>query len=216
MAREYQVNQKAACEASRGSSRINQSGASVFTIKYAWAPIPNNNGTESFAVIAESDDGLKLEQTLYTHNGKGDELPSYGMVHAIMTCAGVRSLVPQRGEVITYDFVTKKDEANQEDVYPALQGKRVGLVIQMEEYVNGSGQTKQRPQIIGAYNADSRKTAAEIWNKAEDAKSLDAQLRWLDANPVKLAKPKTQAAPVSSPKPAAGQGAFDDDDIPFN
>lgn len=220
MARNYNLDPKAASEAgSGGSRRVDQSGLYPATILFAWGTI-NDNGTEAVHIIADCDNGQKLEQAFYTFNKAGDALPSYKMVNALMTCASVRQLNAVRGDVTRYDFDAKADLIYKEDVYPELVGNRAIFAVQMEAYVNGQGQERQRPIVVGVYHAESQRSAAEILAKPpSEAKSIDAQAKWLEANPVKAAKEqrKPQGTPPISPgAPQSVTGTwFDDDDIPF-
>jgi hypothetical protein len=222
MARNYDLDTKAATEAgSGGSRRVDHSGLYPATILFAWGTI-NDNGTEAVHIIADCDNGQKLEQAFYTFNKSGEALPSYKMVNALMTCASVRQLSAVRGDVTRYDFDAKADLTYKEDVYPELVGKRAIFAVQMEAYVNGQGQERQRPIVVGVYHAENRRSAAEILAKPPgEAKSIDAQGKWLEANPVKAAKEqrKPQGTPpiAGSGTPPIGGASFDDDDsgIPF-
>lgn len=214
--RSYAVDKEAACNVGGGSRRVDQTGMYPGTIQFAWGA-KNDNGTESVNLIIDCDNGQKLEQALYTFKGNGEEIPSYKMVHAIMTCCGVRSMTPERGDVTRYDWEAKADMVYKEDVYPELLNKRAIFAVQMEEYTNGQGQQRKRPIIVGVYNADTRRSAAEIWHKSAEARAIEAQQKWLDANPVKQAKAKQAAVagPSQSASSPVQSTGFDDDDVPF-
>lgn len=216
-ARTYGLDPNAAKEAGGGSKRVDQSGLYPGTILFAWGSI-NDKGTEAVNLIIDCDNGQKLEQSLYTYNGKGEQLPSYKMVSAIMTCCSVRTLTPQRGDVTRYDYEAKADMIYKEDVYPELIGKRFISAVQIEEYVNGQGQTKNRPIIVGAYNAESRRNAAEILAKPPgEPRAIEAQTRWLEQNPVKASRQRqvAVAGPPYSGSATATQNAGFDDGVPF-
>lgn len=215
MARDYALDTNAAKEAGQHSRRITESGLFEGKFKFAWADT-NDNGTESVNLFFVSNGGQECGPiALYTHNGKGDALPSFNMLNALMTCMKVRALQAEKGPVTLYDFDAKSDVTKTKDIYPALADKPIGIVIQMEEYTGRNG-IKHRPQIAGAYDPATRLTAKEILEKAPEPKLLAGVQKWLEQNPVK--HERKRAAPAGTPPISNGTtgGNFEDDEIPFN
>lgn len=209
-AREYQLDPKAAIDASKGSNRISRSGLYPGTLTAAWGGT-NKNNNEFVGFVFKGDGGEQLQQDLYTFDATGQPLRGFGVVQALMTCVRVRTLKATRGQVTRYDFELRDEVTIMDDIYADLMGKRVGLIVQMveDEY---QGKVTQKPDVRGWYCLDTRMVAAEILNKATEARTLDGIRSWLEANPVYRKKPR---APASQPARAAASAGFDDDSIPF-
>lgn len=209
MARDFKLNSNAAREANSGGKRITEPGAYTGTIKQAWYEC-NDNGTESVNLTFASDSGQEAGPlALYTHNGKGEELPSFKTFNAILACLRLRSVEAKPGKVTLWDG--SAEVQRQKDVYPAMIGKRIGLVLQGEEYVNRDGDTKMRLLIAAPYCAETRRMAAEVLDTSEP-KALDRYLTWFEAHKVKAGRgnrPQRQQAAAAP----AGDGF--EDDIPF-
>lgn len=215
MARNYDLDQAAAKDANSGGKRITEPGAYVGTFRAAWYEV-NGNGTESVGLFFTSDQGQEAGPLmLYTHKGDGEALPSYKTLNAIMVCLKASKLESKRGSVTFYDPDTRKDVQREKDTYPALMGKRIGIVLQGEEQ-EYNGETKKRLQLIAAFGAESRRMAAEIIDKKEKAEQLDKFLIWFESNKWKQAK-KSSGAPAAN-KAAHGSTATPPayfDDLPF-
>lgn len=178
-ARNYQLNETAAKEANSGGKRITEQGIYTGTFTAAWYE-KNQNGTESVKFIFASDGGQEAGPlALYTHNGKGEELPSYKMLNAIMCCLKVRALNPKEGSVKLYDFDTKSEVTKQKDTYPELMGKSIGLVLTLEEYYADNGDLKTRLNIGAPFHAETRRMANEVLSRADTAVDLDKYTDWL-------------------------------------
>lgn len=213
MSRDYDLDKQAAIDASRGSKFIQASGAYIGLLKFVWGG-KSDKGSERVSLVFAEDSGLSLTTDIYTFGANGDKLHGFGLVNAIMTCTSTRKTSPVRGDVTRWDFQAGTDLVFKEDIYPELMGKRVGLLIQMEEYET-NGQVKTKPAVIGAFDPTTHMVAAEILTKAQVAKTFDGQVKWLEANPVRKlkSKPAVQGTPAIVGTPAA---AGFDDDIPFN
>jgi hypothetical protein len=185
MPRTYALDTEAAAQANTGGKRIQDPGAYTGYFRAAWGET-NEKGTESVALIFVSDQEQEAGPLmLYTHNGKGDELPSYKMLNAIMVCAGIKALSLRPGKVKLYDFDSKQDVEKTKETYPELVGPRIGLVLQAEEYENRDGNIKTRLVIAAAFEAEHRRMANEVLAKSTDATALDKYLAWFEQHKVK-------------------------------
>ena len=177
MARDYQLNEAAAKEANSGGKRITEPGEYIGTFKQAWYEV-NQNGTESVNFTFLTEGGQEAGPlALYTHNGKGEELPSYKTFHAILACMKQRGIKAQRGNVALWDYDTKSEVVKQKDTYPALAGPRIGLVLTSEDY-DGRNGVKQRIVIAAPFNADTRQMAQEVLG-SEPATALEGYKAYL-------------------------------------
>jgi hypothetical protein len=212
MARDYNLDPEAAKQANTGGKRITESGGYAGTFKAAFYE-KNEKGTEAVHLMFESDAGQEVGPlAIYTHKGDGTTLPGFNALNALMTCLKVRALESKRGKVDLYDFDSQKMVTKDKDVYPALVGKRVGLVLRREEYEKRSGEIGERMTLAASYDPDSRLMASEILGKVAEPAALDRMLDWVDKNPVKHLKNGRPAA-ASTARTAADD--FVDDDIPF-
>lgn len=211
--RNYQLDPKAATDASKGSDRITKSGLYPGTITAAWGGT-NRNNNEYVGIVFKTDSGDRLQQEIYTFGATGEQLRGFGSVQALMTCVRVRELAAVRGSVTRYDFDIRDEVTVMDDAYPDLIGKRVGMIVQMveDEY---QGKVSQKPDIRGWYCLETNMVAAEILARATTPRTLESQARWLEANPVYRKKPKASAAPSGAPSSGPTSAGFDDDSIPF-
>lgn len=219
MARDFTLDTQAAKESNAGSKRIKESGKYVGKFKAAWYET-NSNGTESVHFLFESSDGLEAGPlALYTHNGKGEQLPSYKTFNAILTCLKLRAVKAQNGTVELYDFDTRNMVKKTKEIYPELAGKPIGLVLQREQYAKNNGDIGERMVIVAPFDSTNGKVAVEILNN-QDAKALDGLMRWLEVNPIKKlsgsrGNQSSSAGHDSQQQSGNYTSQFDDDDIPF-
>jgi len=214
MARNYDLNTTAAKEANSGGKRITEPGVYVGTFRAAWAET-NDKGTESVGLFFQSEQGQEAGPLmLYTHNGSGKELPSYKTLNAIMACLKVRKLEAKPGKVSFFDFDTHSDVLRDKETYPALVGKRIGIVLQGEEQ-EYQGEMKKRLQLAAPFCAETRRMAAEILDQKTTPEALDRYLTWFESNKWRHAKGAKSATAKRAEPASAGADDFEDD-IPFN
>lgn len=214
MSRNYELNPQAAKDANSGGKRISEPGPYVGAFKAAWYD-KNDKGTEMVGLQFEADNGQETNLMLYTHNSKGEPLPSFKTLNALMACMRLRKLEPKSGKVMLYDFDAGQDREQNKQVFPALVGPKVGLVLQGEEYVNGQGDTKVRMLLAAPFEASTRLMAGEVLDKATAPAQLDRFMTWFEQNKLKRASGgRPAASPASAGKPAQQTDDFSDD-IPF-
>lgn len=215
MTREYNLDTAAAKDANSGGKRITEPGPYLGKFKSAWYE-QNDKGTESVNLIFAAENGQEVGPlALYTHNGSGEPLPSYKTLNAIMACMTVRKLEAKPGQVTVYDFDRKAEVTKDKTCYPALEGKRVGLVLQGEEYENRNGEIKTRMLVAAAYDAETLRMADEVLSGATEAHSLPKYLAWFEGNKVKPLRGKSGRPQGGQSQMAQPTDDFIDDDIPF-
>lgn len=209
--RTYALDTTAAKEANNGGKRISEPGEYTGKIRAAWHEV-NEKGTESVHIIFASDGGQEAGPlALYTHKGDGTTLPSYKTLNAIMACCKVRELKPTRGPVKLWNRDANAEVEKQKDIFPALSGKPLGLVLQAEEYENRNFEVKERMVIAAPFEAGTRKMAEEVLTQSPDAKALDKYLTWF-SNGHQVKKLKSRNHAESAPAPQSDNF----DDIPFD
>jgi hypothetical protein len=219
MSRTYELNPQAAKEANSGGKRITEPGAYTGTFRAAWWD-QNERGTEMIGLQFEADNGQEAQLMLYTHNGKGEPLPSFKTLNALMACLKLRKLEAKPGKVVLYDFDAGQDREQSKQVFPAMAGPRIGLVLQGEEYENSQGESRTRMLLAAPFEASTRLMAGEVLDKCDPSKAeqLDRYLKWFEQNKVKRAngrRPAPAGAGTSGSQAAGRPSSEFDDDIPF-
>lgn len=214
MAREYALDTQAAKEANSGGKRIKESGKYIGTFKAAWYE-QNDKGTESVHFLFESNDGQEAGPlALYTHNGKGEPLPSFKTFNAILTCLKLRGVRAKVGKVELYDFNSGGMVLKDKELYPDIAGKPIGLVLQREEYEKQDGAIGERMIIVGPFESATGRMAVEILDN-KPASTLEGLMKWLEANPVKKHRGGRQQHGSTGGGYQQTSSSFADDDIPF-
>lgn len=149
--------------------------------------IKANTGTDGIEITFEEDStGRRANYLrLYTQKSSGEKIYGYKVLCAIMTCLRLRSLDPADGTVERFNKDTKKTEKEQGIVFPALIGKRIGFLLQGEEYRDASHAIKTKLAIMAPFEADTELTASEILDKKITPQSLAKLAQQLADNPVR-------------------------------
>lgn len=213
MARSYALDTQAAKEANTGGKRITETGKYIGTITAAFYE-KNQKGTESVNIMFVSENGQECGPlNLYTHNGDGKELAGYKALNALMTCCRVKALNFQMEAIDLYDYDEQKVLSKQKECAVELKGKKVGLVLQQEEYRKGSGEVGERMIIAAPFEASTELMAVEILSGVKGPQALGSYMVFIGKNPVRKLRDgqPSHAAPQGAPN---GADQFDDD-IPF-
>ena len=194
------------------SSNITTAGKYIGVITRA-EKLTSKKGTEGFGLSFKADDGSTANYLdLYTVNASGEKLRGLGFVQAILACT--KTSEAQEG-TITFDAwdrdagsVVKKSAPG----YPALMGKRIGLLLQEELSTNSNtGADVKRVTIFGVFEADSELTASEILDKKTQPEQLAKLVQSLMARPVR----DTRTNSATKPANHSGSVTEMDDDIPW-
>ena len=94
-------------------------------------------------------------------------------------------------------------------IFPELTNKRIGLLLQREEYEKSNGSIGAKVNIVGCFDAESELTASEILARKTEPETLARMVAALRDKPMKGTRP-TAAEPQHD-----GGIADMDDDIPF-
>lgn len=220
MARSYALDTQAAKEANTGGKRITETGKYPGTIAAAFYE-QNQNGTEIVNIMFISDSGQECGPLpLYTHNGRGEVIAGYKTLNALMTCAKVKKLSWQNQPLDLYDYDEQKVVSKQKECCVELAGKKIGLVLQQEEYRKGNGDIGERMVLAAPFEHGTERMAAEILGGQNQAAALGSYIAYIARNPVRKLRDGGQTANQSytqtsqSQQGAHGPANFDDD-IPF-
>lgn len=218
MSRAFNLDTAAAREANAGGKRITTTGKYVGTILAAFYE-QNDKGTESVSFMFEADNKQEAGPlTIYTHNGTGEALGGYKLVNAIMTCCQLKSITTKQLPVKFYDYDAKATVEKTKEVYVEFSGKRVGFVLQEEEYqkTRGDGGIGTRIVIAAPFSAESELMAAEILDRKTTPEALGRYMDYIAKSPVRKLRNSRPASQQSSQAIAAYNAyAALDDDIPL-
>jgi len=216
MARVYNLDTQAAKEANTGGKRITETGKYMGTMTAAFYE-KNPKGTESVNLMFIADNGQEVGPlNLYTHNSSGAALAGYKQLNALMTCAKVKALNWKEEPVELYDFDQQGMVTKQKECAIELKGKKIGFVLQQEEYQKQNGDIGERIIIAAPFEYGTELMAAEILSKQNKATALGGFMAFIAKNPVR----KLRNQPNQSQSTNYQNGPVDDapdfsDDIPF-
>lgn len=197
------------------SQRINETGAYTGNILQA-RQIVAGSGSIGIEMSFESVAGQTADRlNIYVEGSDGRELAGAKMVHALMTCLSLRTLPPAEGMAEVYNSATKQREKQKATIFPALCGKPVGLVLQVEEYEKDDGSVGESMKLVIPFNASTKQTAREILEKSP---AVDIEKIIHTIKPVIKAKPKNAGSTAPNGRAAPsndGLTPYIDDDIPF-
>lgn len=195
MTRTYNLDTEAARAANAGGNFINDTGKykGVFTRAEA---ITAKTGTEGVEFSFKAEDGREAAYlAVYTYKKDGTALPGLKLLNAIMTCLGAREIKPVSGMVDKWDG--SKKVPTKADIFPALMGKPVGLLLQRAEYLKNDGTVGHKVEVFAPFKADTEQTAVEILDKAP-AGGLAKLVEQLRDKPLAEGK---RAAPAAASQP---------------
>jgi hypothetical protein len=193
MSTNYDFDEAAASRSDDVANRIDQCGAFIGTFKKVNAFL-SSKGTEGIHFEFDVPGGGAASFDCYTRkmdeNGNPKTLFGLNQVQAMMAILKVRGLQSKPGKVEVWED-GKKVEADG-DVFPDLEGKRIGLVLQKELYDKNNGEDGFRMNLFGVFDAESRLTASEIKERKAQPEKLERMLRGLkvkDSRKAKIAEP---------------------------
>lgn len=209
------LNASDARKADNFSSVIRESGKYVGTITRAEKLLSKNN-VEGVGFSFKTDDNASANYLdVYTIKPNGEKLRGYNIVQAILCCTRTKS-APE-GQ-ITFE-AWNPDERRMMPVtaegYPALMGKRIGLVLQKEIHTHQiTGNDVERMNIVAVFEASTGLMASEILDNKTTPERLESVVRMIMANPVRDMRKQQSARPAQEQAPANAHQDWSDE-IPF-
>lgn len=171
------------------SARIEEPGKYVGVIKHMEF-ITANSGTTGFEIEFETDNKESASFSIWTEKSDGTGLSGVHKINALLACAGVRGLTPTNGQLEKYDFDLKERVTKNCIVAPEIAGKRIGLLLQRENYQNNSGDWKFQMNFFSCFQAQSELMAKEVLDRKTTPEALPKSLASLMSNPITTRKPK--------------------------
>ncbi|MBC7357612.1 MAG: hypothetical protein H5U10_03640 [Desulfacinum sp.] len=204
-------------EAADGGERyIAHTGAYTGTIDYARA-IQSSKGAWGVELGFVADDGRKPKYplTLWTLSADGKRYFGHDLLDALLVCAGVESgLKPGKVRYWRWDRELGEEVEAVGDGYPALKGKRVGLLLQRELYTTAQGKEASRLNIVGVFDPTTRQTASEKAAGLEP-KKLSERLASLKDKDSRKSSDEALSRTLGAAAMAGGSGFDDFADAPF-
>ncbi|AUX87016.1 hypothetical protein C3F34_13905 [Acinetobacter sp. ACNIH2] len=171
------------------SARIEEAGKYVGIIKHMEF-ITANSGTTGFEIEFETDNKESASFSIWTEKKDGTPLGGVHKINALLACVGVRGLTPTNAPLEKYDFDAKERITKNCIIAPEITGKRVGLLLQRENYQNNSGDWKFQMNFFSCFHAQSELMAKEIIDRKTSPEALPKSLASLMLNPITTRKPK--------------------------
>ncbi len=208
-----QLNAAKARNADKTSSIIRETGKYVGVITRA-EKLLSKNGTQGVGFSFKADDGATASYLdVYTVKANGDELWGASIVQSILCCAKVKNADEGPIKFEKWDNEVREMVEATATGYPALMGKRIGLILQKEiQSPYQTGHDQERINIVRVFEAATGLTASEILDGKTKPEKVEAFLKTLPM--VRDSRKKGATPIVQTPATAAGGGDFDDD-IPF-
>lgn len=171
------------------SLRIEEAGKYVGVIKHMEF-ITAKSGTTGFEIEFETDNKESASFSIWTEKKDGTPLGGVHKINALLACVGARGLTPTNAQLEKYDFDAKERVMKNCIVAPEVAGKRIGFLLQRENYQNDSGEWKYQMNFFSCFNAQSELMAKEIIDRKTSPEALPKSLASLMSNPITTRKPK--------------------------
>lgn len=215
----YDTTYAAAADSSGGGKFIDESGAYTGEIIYARAVQSSTGGWGvELGFVTDAGQKAKYAPTLWTLSADGKRHFGHDILDCILICAGMKpgnAMKPGTVKYTVWDYDLRAEVEKESPGYPAIAGKRIGLLLQKELYTTKKGADGSRIQIVGAFDPETRQAASEkVENKP--ATVTDKRLATLKDIDKRNAGEPASAAPAGS-YTSGSNSSFDDldSDIPF-
>lgn len=205
----YKLDTQAARKADAGSSFIKEIGKYVGEFTQV-EDITAKTGARGIGFSFEANDGQKADFQIYTQSAQGEKYSGFDALMTIMTCMSLKNIEPKAGKVTHYDYDAKADVTKDAQIFPELM-KPIGILLETEDYINQSGDTKTKMVLKNVFQADTELTASEILDRKTKPEKLEGMVAALRHRPAKGAKP----LPARTSNQPAPVGMDDDSEIPF-
>lgn len=212
------LNSNDARKADNFNTVIRESGKYVGTITRAEKLLSRNN-VEGVGFSFKTDDNASANYLdLYTVKPGGEKLRGYSIVQAILCCTRTKNADDGKITFEKWDSDERRMIQATADGYPALMGKRIGLVLQREIGTNqNTGEDTDRLNIVAVFEPSTGLMASEILDQKTKGERLDGIVKMIEANPVRDTRKRAngRASAPATQAPVGNSAAAFDDDIPF-
>lgn len=212
----FTFNVDSAKKADNEAGRITETGKYIGTILSAEF-VTSQKGSKGIEFSFETDDKQTARFTIWTNSADGNPIFGTDKVNAILACTRTRQLTPTDAILKKYDFDEKKEIEKSCIVAPELAGKKIGLLLQKEEYYNANSDVKSRIQFVASFCAETELMAKEICEKKTVAELLPKAYDRLIKAGDKTVEPayKQTSSGGYGANPAYSTAVDDSDILPF-
>lgn len=193
--RSYEFNEDSARQAG-ASNFIDSTGKYKGSFTLAKELI-SKKGTEGIEFSFEADDGRVANYLqLWTYNAKGEPLYGLKVLNAILTCARLKTLTGKEAQL------KGKDGMENVITFPSLYERKIGLLLQREEYRKSDGTAGYKFNIYAPFHPDTELMASELLDKKTAPELLAKVLSGLADKPMSATQPRTSQTAAASENPA--------------
>lgn len=215
----FNLDTESAKKADSEGSRISETGKYVGKI-IRFEFIQSKKGTQGVEIFFESDNKEEANMSLWTFSADGTPIFLRDKVNALMACTQTRTLTPTEAQVEKYDFDLKAKIVQPVTVATELADKRVGFLIQMEEYEKNDGTVGKKATLVSSFQADTGLMAKEILDRKTVPEQLEKAYTRLMKNGDKKLQKQAQGSGgygsnQSTPSGSGGAISDLDDDLPW-
>lgn len=197
---------RAAAKRVEAPARIRETGAYKVIIQQA-DQYDTANGATMIRFRVKADDGAIAWVTLCVLKNDGTESFGMGVFHALMANLGLNAVEWTAGKV-----KNPKDEVVPGFRGKALEGKRIGMLLQAEHRTLNDGKTVVNMSLSTTFDADTGLTFSEKEAGATTPRRVEERLKYLLEHPRNSVAPQTmQTSAAAHPAPAPDIDA----DCPF-
>ena len=208
-----QLNAAKARNADKTSSIIRETGRYVGVITRAEKLLSRNN-TAGVGFSFKADDGATANYLdVYTVKANGEELWGASIVQAILCCTKTKNAEEGSIKFDKWDNEVRELVETTATGYPALMGKRIGLILQKEiqsHYQTGADQ--ERINIVRVFEAATGLTSSEILEGKTKPEKVEQFMKTLP--PVRDSRKKSAQQQMQQPV-TSGEKVDDFEDLPF-
>lgn len=195
------------------ASGIRESGKYIGIITRAEKLVSRDKGTIGLGLSFKADSGQTADYLdIYHTKADGEALSGLKTVNAILCCTKTSEATEGAITVEKWDAKAHARVQAKVEGYPALMGKRIGLLLQQVLETGTDGKDRERVQVFAVFNAETELTATEMYAKATKPERLGSMLDALMSRPVRDNR-KTKAK--TARREDMDDGRFPDDDVPF-
>jgi hypothetical protein len=198
------------------SSVLKETGKYVGVITRAEKLLSERN-TEGVGFSFKSDDGASANYLdVYTVKSDGSQLRGHSIVQAILCCTRTKSADEGQITFQRWDSSTRSMVQATANGYPALMGKRIGLVLQKELATHSiTGEDTERLNIVAVFEANTGLTASEILDQKTKPEKLENIVQMVMRNPIRDTRKRGASRSSDHPNAPGNNSAPFDDDLPF-
>jgi len=214
----YNLDPNLAKKADVIGAYIQDTGKYVGTFLRAEKLVSAKAGTDGIGFAFKDDSGRECRFDVWTRKPDGTELSGLNQINAMMGCLKVRTMKPVALNVKKWDADKGMDTLQDAPCFAELMGKRIGLLLRMEEYEkmkNGAktGETGWRVGLFAVFQADTELMASEILASKTKPEALEKIVTMLADKPLKKGSPGQRVAAANADGPP--DSIPFDDDVPF-